>query len=287
MGEKKAREIRRRRRLRRKRRVWFVVIVLLFCMIASVFSAGFLVGCSWRKNIRRETDAENFAVSSNTASGTWENTVRSDMDGNAAEYRAKQDEAAGDKDFIYTNDADTEWNLLLVNKWNPVPGEYEVSLVDVEGGESVDERIYGPLMEMLEDAKEANWEQVPRVVSGYRTTEKQQQLYDEKLAEYRRMGYSGMEAEELAEQWVAVPGYSEHQLGLAVDINGATYDVYLWLQENSYKYGFIFRYPGHKTELTGVAEEVWHYRYVGVEAAAEIYEQGICLEEYIERMGKM
>lgn len=69
MGEKKAREIRRRRRLRRKRRVWFVVIVLLFCMIASVFSAGFLVGCSWRKNIRRETDAENFAVSSNTASG--------------------------------------------------------------------------------------------------------------------------------------------------------------------------------------------------------------------------
>ncbi len=287
MGEKKAREIRRRRRLRRKRRVWFVVIVLLFCMIASVFSAGFLVGCSWRKNIRRETDAENFAVSSNTASGTWENTVRSDMDGNAAEYRAKQDEAAGDKDFIYTNDADTEWNLLLVNKWNPVPGEYEVSLVDVEGGESVDERIYGPLMEMLEDAKEANWEQVPRVVSGYRTTEKQQQLYDEKLAEYRRMGYSGMEAEELAEQWVAVPGYSEHQLGLAVDINGATYDVYFWLQENSYKYGFIFRYPGHKTELTGVAEEVWHYRYVGVEAAAEIYEQGICLEEYIERMGKM
>ena len=69
-----------------------------------------------------------------------------------------------------------------------------------------------------------------------------------------------------------------------MDINGATYDVYLWLQENSYKYGFIFRYPGYKTEITGVTEEVWHYLSVGVETAAEMYEQGICLEEYAERM---
>ena len=51
---------------------------------------------------------------------------------------------------------------------------------------------------------------------------------------------------------------------------------------NSYKYGFIFRYPGSKAEITGVAEEVWHYRYVGTEAALEIYEQGVCLEEYTE-----
>ena len=86
---------------------------------------------------------------------------------------------------------------------------------------------------------------------------------------------------------MAVPGYSEHQAGLAVDINGATYDLYFWLQENSYKYGFIFRYPGSKTEITGVAEEVWHYRYVGVEAATEMYEKGLCLEEYLaERQGE-
>ena len=69
----------------------------------------------------------------------------------------------------------------------------------------------------------------------------------------------------------------------AVDINGATYDLYFWLQENSYKYGFIFRYPGSKTDITGTAEEVWHYRYVGKEAAAEIYEQQICLEDVYKR----
>ena len=121
-------------------------------------------------------------------------------------------------------------------------------------------------------------------ISGYRTAKVQQKLYDDKIREYEKEGYSESEAAELAEQWVAVPGYSEHQLGFAVDINGATYDVYLWLQENSYKYGFIFRYPGNKTDITGVSEEVWHYRYVGKEAAAEMYEQGLCLEEYLENM---
>ncbi len=89
---------------------------------------------------------------------------------------------------------DTEWNLTLVNKWNPIPDNYEINLVEVPGGEKVDERIYEPLMEMLEAAKEGNWDQLPMVVSGYRTQEKQQQLYDEKIAEYKQEGYSNEEA---------------------------------------------------------------------------------------------
>lgn len=176
---------------------------------------------------------------------------------------------------------DTQWNLTLVNKWNPVPEHYKVNLVKVTGGEKVDERIYEQLMEMLEAAKVSNWNQLPKVVSGYRTSEQQQNIYDEKIKKYKKEGHSESQAKELAEQLVAVPGYGEHQLGLAVDINGSTYDLYFWLQENSYKYGFIFRYPGNKTEITGIAEEVWHYRYVGVEAAEAMYEQGLCLEEYL------
>lgn len=173
------------------------------------------------------------------------------------------------------------WNLMLVNRWNPIPEGYEVSLVEVAGGQQVDQRIFQPLQEMLEDAKESNWGLLPLVVSGYRTAEEQQRLYDEKTAKYRKQGFTRNEAREMAEQWVAAPGHSEHQLGLAVDIDGATYDVFLWLQENSYRYGFIFRYPGYKSEITGFANEVWHYRYVGVEAATEIYTQGLCLEEYL------
>ena len=183
--------------------------------------------------------------------------------------------------------SDTDWNLVLVNYETAIPENYEINLVEVAGGEKVDERIYDPLMEMLEAAKEGNWDQLPMVVSGYRTQAKQQKLFQDKIAKYQSEGHSKSEAEELAKQWVAVPGYSEHQAGLAVDINGATYDLYFWLQENSYKYGFIFRYPGSKTEITGVAEEVWHYRYVGVEAATEMYEKGLCLEEYLaERQGE-
>ena len=180
----------------------------------------------------------------------------------------------------------TDWNLRLVNRWNPIPEGYNVNLKELPGGEKVDERIYDPLMEMLEAAKEGNWDELPRVISGYRTQEAQQGFYDGEVNKYKSQGYSEEEAKAEAGKWVALPGTSEHQLGLAVDVEGATYDVFLWLQENSYKYGFIFRYPGSKTDITGTAEEVWHYRYVGVEAATEMYEQGRCLEEYVERKGE-
>lgn len=196
-------------------------------------------------------------------------------------YGGSQQEKAANHGNTQNAGADEAWNLMLVNKDNAIPDNYDVNLVEVEGGERVDERIYEPLMEMLNAAREGNWGELPMVVSGYRTQEKQQSLYDEKIAKFKKEGYSDSEAVKQAEQWVAVPGHSEHQLGFAVDINGATYDVYLWLQENSYKYGFIFRYPGSKTDITGTAEEVWHYRYVGKEAAKEIYERGICLEEYL------
>ncbi len=177
----------------------------------------------------------------------------------------------------------TEWNLRLVNRWNPIPEGYTVDLKELPGGEQVDGRMYEPLMEMLEAAKEGNWDETPRVVSGYRTQAVQQSLYDNEVNKYKAEGYPEEDAKAEAGKWVAAPGTSEHQLGLAVDMEGATYDLFLWLQENSYKYGFIFRYPGDKTDITGTVEEVWHYRYVGVEAATEIFEQGLCLEEYLAK----
>lgn len=174
------------------------------------------------------------------------------------------------------------WELRLVNSQHPIPEGYTVKLKEMPGGEQVDERIYAPLTEMLEAAREGNWGEAPRVISGYRTQEVQQGFFDDKVWQYQNEGYSEEEAKAEAGKWVALPGHSEHQLGLAVDLEGETYDVFSWLQENSYKYGFIFRYPGDKTDITGTAEEVWHYRYVGKEAAAEMFEQGLCLEEYVE-----
>ncbi|MHC1723873.1 MAG: M15 family metallopeptidase [Aminipila sp.] len=184
-----------------------------------------------------------------------------------------------------TASEDYGWNLILVNQKNYIPDKYEMDLTELSNGEKVDSRIY-PALQAMFDAARADGV-YPYVADGYRTEEKQQQLLDDKIEAYQNEGHSKSEATKLAEQWVAIPGTSEHQLGIAVDINADTTrssrdNVYEWLAENGYKYGFIKRYPTDKTEITGVINEPWHYRYVGKQAAHKIYSQGICLEEYID-----
>lgn len=174
----------------------------------------------------------------------------------------------------------TPWYLLLVNSTHPLPEDWEApALIEMPGGETVDARIYEPLSQMLADAADEGLE--PFVASGFRTRAEQQGFMDDKINEYRSQGYGESEARALAEDWIALPGTSEHELGLAADINGASYDLYIWLQQNSWRYGFIQRYPEDKTDITGISHEPWHYRYVGKEAAKEIYESGLCLEEYL------
>lgn len=182
---------------------------------------------------------------------------------------------------------DNGWNLILVNRNSYIPDDYKVELTELSNGEKVDSRIYPELQEMFSDARAQGYGLFVR--EGYRTQEEQQQLLDEKIEAYENEGKSKSEAKKLAEQWVAIPGTSEHQLGIAVDINADTTksssdDVYSWLAENAHKYGFIKRYPSDKTDITGVINEPWHYRYVGKEAALEIYSQGMCLEEYIDTL---
>ncbi|WP_376715451.1 M15 family metallopeptidase [Enterococcus xiangfangensis] len=184
------------------------------------------------------------------------------------------------------NEQDQGWELLLVNQANPIPEDYEVTLEKLSNGQMIDQRIYEPLQEMFDAARKSGV--YPVIVSGYRSTEEQQKLLDEKNAAYLAEGYSKKQAKEKAEQWVAIPGTSEHQLGISVDINedklhSFSTEVYNWLKQNAHKFGFINRYPENKTAITGVINEPWHYRYVGIEAATEISKQGLCLEEYLTR----
>ena len=81
---------------------------------------------------------------------------------------------------------------------------------------------------------------------------------------------------------MTVPGYSEHQLGLAVDIR-YEHGLYEWLAKHSWEYGFILRFPEGKEEITGIDYEPWHFRYVGKEMAKAVFESGLCLEEYLEK----
>ena len=132
----------------------------------------------------------------------------------------------------------------------------------------------------------------PIVCSAYRTEKTPTRLYRNKVARLRAAGSSREAAEEEAARWVAPPGTSEHQTGLALDIVSLDYQLLdeaqaqtpeqKWLMENSWKYGFILRYPSDKEEITGIGYEPWHYRYVGREAAAAMHQTGQCLEEYLK-----
>lgn len=180
--------------------------------------------------------------------------------------------------------------LTLVNFENTIPKDWKVDLVRLNNGQSVDRRIYDDLIAMLQAAKSEGLN--PLICSSYRTNEKQEQLYQNKVSEYLSQGYSKVEASDKAAFWVARPGTSEHQLGLAVDIV-STKNQRLdrsqentveqqWLIQNSWKYGFVLRYPTNKNSITGVGYEPWHYRYVGKKHAKKINELGVCLEEYVK-----
>jgi len=182
-----------------------------------------------------------------------------------------------------------DWQLLLVNPWNEMPEDYEVTLKTMPDGMKVDERAYDDLTAMLQGCRDAGLS--PKICSAYRTQAKQTSLYNNKIARLRKAGYSKKAAIAEAGRWVARPGTSEHQLGLAVDIVSKSYQALTkkqektaeqkWLMEHCWEYGFILRYPNDKSEITGIGYEPWHYRYVGKEIALDVQKSGLCFEEYL------
>lgn len=179
--------------------------------------------------------------------------------------------------------------LTLVNPWNPLPDSWTPDLVTLSDGRKIDSRCYEAFQEMMDACKAAGYS--PFLCSAYRTQETQQQLYDNKVQRLINSGMSEEEAKVEATKAVAIPGTSEHQLGLAVDIVDANMQdltdeqentaTQKWLMANSWRYGFIHRYPNDKTDITGIIYEPWHYRYVGKDAAQDIFNRDITLEEYL------
>ena len=188
-----------------------------------------------------------------------------------------------------------DWRLLLINKQHSIPDGYDFPLGDIQtmkGTMHCDARIIDELLNMLQDAREDGI--ILRICSPYRDLAYQEVLFNKKIKFYMNRGMSYMEAYQLGSRVVAVPAASEHRLGLALDIVSDTYTdlnegfadtpAGIWLAENSYKYGFILRYPKGKEDITGIDYEPWHFRYVGVDAATVITEEEITLEEFWEEL---
>lgn len=185
-----------------------------------------------------------------------------------------------------------DWNLILINKQNYVPEGYELKLVDLNGNMKVDERIAAPLAEMIIDAKKSNVDLM--ICSAYRSYDRQTALFNNKINKLMNAGMSYYDAYRVGSYSVTIPGTSEHQIGMALDIVTPSYtsldegfadtDAGKWLKDNAHKYGFILRYLKGKEHITGITFEPWHFRYVGVDNAEYMTDKGITLEEYIESL---
>lgn len=186
-----------------------------------------------------------------------------------------------------------DWRLIIANKQHSLPKSYKIDVSYVVGNYRLDSRIVNAYKEMISAAKNDGISLV--LISGFRTYEGQEKLFNNKVNYYLNQGYNREKAKELAAQYVAPPGTSEHLTGLAVDLISPDWYSYnsdlnsnfektkqfKWLYENCADYGFVLRYPKDKVSITGYSYEPWHYRYVGKKAAKEIMSKKICLEEYV------
>lgn len=264
----RAQRNRRRQAQVRRRKLLLGLLVLAVLAVVLILV---LRGCGKDKEPAQPTPSENVDKP---------DTPNTPVEPSDREQNQKPD------DQQRNGEQEIPWNLTLVNRWNPLPEGWTVDEVELSNGWTVDSRCYDALQQMMDACRAEGLH--PVVCSAYRTQAVQQNIFDQMKQSLLDQGYSDADAETEAGRQVAVPGTSEHQLGLAVDINAdginsAGYEVYDWLDKHAHEYGFIRRFPESKTDITGVANEPWHYRYVGKKVAAEIHDRGICLEEYLNQ----
>lgn len=263
-----------------------VLVAVLGVAVASGCMLGHNMGTTFAKEWSSQTDSITADVKYQSLID--ENISLLEKDGAVPAY----ENMSGYKYDATLIEQQEDWNLVLVNKWNEMEAGYEPELTLLAEGHRVDSRIAESLMDMIYGAKDAGY--AIYILSSYRDMEKQIELYDAEVDKWILEGYSQEAAEEKAGTIVAFPGTSEHHLGLAVDLVSSEHikldqdaektKGYQWLVKHCHEYGFILRYPNNASDITGIIYEPWHFRYVGKEAATEIMESGITLEEYLSSL---
>ncbi|MBQ8527785.1 MAG: M15 family metallopeptidase [Lachnospiraceae bacterium] len=238
-----------------------------------------------------ETEFSDHANVENEETYTLDDVMEYDSSNVENEEQAQEPEGEVNLESFDKND----WKIMLINKQHPVPEDYEFTLATIKGSMKCDERIIPELQQMMKDAQKDGVSLVIR--SPYRDYERQIYLFNRKIKNYMRSKMSYLESYRTTAQSVTVPGASEHQVGLALDITSNTYTTLTegfaeteagkWLAEHSYEYGFILRYPDGKEDITGITFEPWHFRYVGKTAAKYIYDNDLTLEEFVAQLNDL
>ena len=186
--------------------------------------------------------------------------------------------------------------MVLVNHTNKMPDNYTFDTKECGSQTAVNKTLQTPACDaFLEMQKAAAADGVTVwMQSGYRSVKYQTGLYERKTKYYTDRGYDTATAKEMAAAVVNPPGYSEHNCGLAADLNSPEHTgldegfenttAFRWLCEHAVEYGFILRYPKGAEDKTEITYEPWHWRYVGRENAAKISASGLCFEDYIAQL---
>ena len=186
--------------------------------------------------------------------------------------------------------------MVLVNHTSKMPDDYTFDTKECGSATAVNKTLQTAACDAFLSMQKAAaadgvtvWMQ-----SGYRSVKYQTSLYERKTKYYLDKGYDNATAREKAAAVVNPPGYSEHNCGLAADLNSPEHTgldegfektaAFRWLCEHAGDYGFILRYPKDAEDKTEIIYEPWHWRYVGVENAAKINASGLCFEDYIETL---
>ena len=283
-----------------------VVIILngfkyLFVWAAFLFMSVFGLTKCGGGALPMETEAETGADTGTSLTyGTTEDSS-SNITVNSDDYTTYGSETSETSSTatVDPDGADHTWAMFLVNEKNPIPRSYD-DYVDLELVDEtykphyLDRRCARFYKKMLDAAKEDGIELITS--SAYRSYEYQKENFENSMK--TRMDSGMTEEEAYADTLIQVqlPGHSEHNVGLAVDILSNEYTgmddsgfentkAFEWLSKHASEYGFILRYPKGKQDITGIIYEPWHYRFVGLYYAKEVENSGLCLEEYFMKMG--
>ena len=283
-------EIRRRRRNRAIRRI--AGLTLVVCV--AVGGVSFLL--SRRKAPVPTADAAgstaNSVAGSLPSAAPGSKVESSAVSGTAAESVESRDNLLG----LTAAEAKAmlaDPLMILVNHTNKMPENYTFETAECGSKTAVNKTLQtvacNAFLELQKAAAAENvtvWMQ-----SGYRSVSYQTSLYEKKTNYYKQQGCDDAKAKEMAAAVVNPPGYSEHNCGLAADLNSPEHTgldegfentaAFRWLCQHAGEYGFILRYPKGAEEKTEITYEPWHWRYVGVENAAKINASGLCFEDYI------
>lgn len=279
-------KMRKKRRQRRRRRLMLLAVaaVALIALLLFLIFKGIGAG---------DKDESSSAQQSSSAVQSQSQPAQSAGSGSQQTQSGSEPASAPASDSgsgIEVVGSRDDWRLILANKNSPLPEGYAPELVTLADSSLQMQTEAAAAFDEMRQAANATGLHL-MACSTYRSVERQTELYDAEVQKWIGKGYAEADAREKAATVVMIPGCSEHNTGLAVDVGSVTNQrveedfedepEFDWLQEHAAEYGFILRYPSDKQAITGVSYEPWHYRYVGVENAKAIKESGLCLEEYL------